>query len=909
MSLSVGTKLGPYEIQALLGAGGMGEVYRATDRRLDRTVAIKVLPSHLSFDPDRIQRFEREARTISSLNHPHICTLYDVGTQNSVTFLVMEFLQGETLADRLRRGALPIKEALQIGQEIADALSNAHHLGIVHRDLKPGNIMLTTSGAKLMDFGLAKPAAPALGTAASAGGPVTPATPTLSLRSLASPGSPLTQKGHVLGTFQYMSPEQLQGREADTRSDIFAFGAVLYEMTTGRRAFEGKSPLSVITAILEKEPEPVSSSRKASPPALDHVITTCLAKNPDERWQCAADVARELAWIVQVPDHAPAAQGRSQILKGTLFAAVIALAVLLGVWRPWQPSTPPGKIEFSILPPEKMAFDYGLAVSPDGQQVAFVVSPFLGASALAVRRLNSSESKLLPGTESAHFPFWSPDSNQLGFFASGKLKRIDLRNGVVQSAADTAEGTAASGEGRGGDWNANGDIIFAPSPTSALYRVPANGGNPIPLTVLDTAKGETSHRWPHFLPDGHHFTFLARIGIARETDVIFIGALDSHERQELFTASSGVQFAPPGYLVFVRGRTLFTQAFSSRKLRPIGEPFAVLDGIEPEGEAGPTYYAPFSTNAGVLAYTKSSGLQLQLAWYDRTGRKLEDVSHPGSYDEPALSPDGRRIALDIIGHRNSVWMLDLARGALSRFSFEDRAVCPIWSPDGTQIAYRTVDADLRDFSIVVRSSTGAGNAVTLFRLSQKQGGETLYPDSWSPDGRMLLVEKVDVGSRDHGSLWLLPVVGDGNELQPFLSSTFNVAHGTFSPDGRWVAYSSDETGRPEVYVQDLARTRKIQISTAGGDQALWSHNGRELFYVSAEHNLMVVGIEAHGGELKASPPSVLFHTPIRSEGLDAGRINYAVSSDGSRILLNELQPANLPTPTTVVVNWTSELKK
>jgi eukaryotic-like serine/threonine-protein kinase len=908
MSLSAGTKLGPYEIQALLGAGGMGEVYRANDTRLDRTVAIKVLPSHLSSEPDRIQRFEREARTISSLNDPHICTLYDVGTQSGVTFLVMEFLQGESLADRLLRGALSIKEVLQIGREIAEALSKAHHLGIVHRDLKPGNVMLTKSGAKLMDFGLAKPVAPALGAAVSAGGTLTPSTPTMSLPSLTSPAPSLTQKGHVLGTFQYISPEQLQGLEADARSDIFGFGAVLYEMATGKRAFEGKSQLSVITAILEKEPEPVSSLQTASPPALDHVIATCLAKNPDERWQCAADVARELAWISLVPTHVPSAQDRHQLLKGGLFAAVLALAVLLTLWRPWQPPLSPAKIEFSIFPPEKTTFSWGLAVSPDGRQVAFVVGASLSESMVALRSLNSGEFKLLPATKGAHFPFWSPDGNQVGFFAGSKVKWIDLRSGAVQSVADTAEDVTTIGEARGGDWSTSGDIIFAPSATSGLFRVSANGGTATPVTVLDSGKGEISHRWPHFLPDGRHFTYLARAGFARQTEEIFVGSLDSRERQHLLGASSGVQFAPPSYLVFVRGRTLYAQPFNARKLRPASEPVAVLDGIEPEGEQGPTYYAAFSVNGGVLAYSKSSGLHLQLAWHDRTGRKLADVGSPATYDEPNLSPDGRRVALDLLGNRNSVWILDLDRGTLSRLSFEDRAVCPIWSPDGTQIAYRTPDADLRGVSIVVRPSSGAGNTITLTHVSQSSGGEALYPDSWSPDGRLLLVEMADMGKRGHGALWLLPVHGDG-KLQPFLSSTFNVTHGTFSPDGRWVAYSSDETGRPEVYVQDFARTKKIQISTAGGDQALWSRNATELFYISADHNLMVVGIGARGTNLKASPPRVLFYAPVRSEGLAGSRINYALSPDAKRILLNEPQQANLPTATTVVVNWTTELRR
>jgi len=460
MSLSAGTKLGPYEIQSLLGAGGMGEVYRANDTRLDRRVAIKVLPSHLSSDPDRIQRFEREARTISSLNHPHICTLYDVGTQSSVTFLVMEFLEGVTLAHRLMRGALSIKEVLQIAREIADALSKAHHLGIVHRDLKPGNIMLTKSGAKLMDFGLAKPAAPALGTSASAGGALTPETPTLSLPSLTSPAPPLTQKGHVLGTFQYMSPEQLQGCEADARSDIFAFGAVLYEMTTGRRAFEGKSQLSVITAILEKEPEPVSSLQKASPLALDHVIATCLAKNPDDRWQTAHDLKLQLEWVQAVGSQSGVSlpivkQKRRMTALAWGLAAALAIGFALATVAYLRVSgKPTNTLVAFIPPPERTTFEFlgdtagPPVISPDGHFLAFV-GRTEDRNQLWLRALDSENAQALGNTEGAMFPFWSPDSRSIGFFANGKLKRIDINGGVLTSLCDAPLG-------RGGTWNKDG---------------------------------------------------------------------------------------------------------------------------------------------------------------------------------------------------------------------------------------------------------------------------------------------------------------------------------------------------------------------------------------------------------------------------------------------------------------------
>jgi eukaryotic-like serine/threonine-protein kinase len=902
MALTSGMKLGPYEIQAPLGAGGMGEVYRARDTRLGRDVAIKVLAQHLSSSPELKARFEREARTISSLNHPHICHLYDIGSQEGIDYLVMEYVEGETLADRLLKGALLPEQLLKIGIEIAEALSTAHRAGIVHRDLKPGNIMLTNAGTKLMDFGLAKPAAAVLATTSPARS-ITPSTPTMSVAALASPASPVTQRGHLVGTFQYMSPEQLLGAEADARSDIFALGAVLYEMATRRRAFEGKSQLSVASAILEKEPEPLSRLQPRLPGALDHVVSTCLAKNPDGRWQSAADVARELAWVAHTTTAAPTMSvGRHNLVRRAAWAAGLLLMFSLALWQPWQTSPAPSVIRFPIIPPEKTTFGFGLAVSPDGHQVAFVAAQS-NQTTLALRALDSTESKLVSGTGDAAFPFWSPDGNEIGFFAGGKLKKIDLRSGAVQSLADAYDG-------RGADWNRNGDIIFAPSPSSALFRISANGGNVIPVTVLDANKGETSHRWPHFLPDRNHFTFLVRSGVTKDAETIYIGSLNTHERQELFTASSGVEFAQPGYLMFVRSRTLFVQPFNEAKLRVTGEPIAVLDGLQPEGDSGPTYYAAFHVNGGVLAYRKGEGRLVQLAWWDQSGKKLKDASELGTYDEPALSPDGSRVALDVTGVHNSVWVLDLVRETLSRLSFEEVAVCPIWSPDGQQIVYRANEKkeNALEYSIVARPSSGAGNATTLLSQSSRERGETFFPDAWSPDGEILILEGLDVTHGSHAALWLLPLKGD-RKLQPFLSASFNQTHATFSPDGRWVAYSSDETGRSEVYAQDFPRrTKKVQISTGGGDQALWEHNGKELFYLSRDQNLMVVDVERRGG-FKAGVPRVVFHAPIPYGGILGSRISYAISPDRKRILLNVVQEARAQQSATAVVNWSAEVRR
>ena len=896
VTLAKGTRLGDYEVQSLLGSGGMGEVYRAHDRRLDRDVAIKVLPAFLSSDPDRLRRFEQEARAAAALNHPNILAVLQMGTYEGAPYLVSELLDGLTLREHLRRGPLPIRKATDCAIQIAHGLAAAHDKSIVHRDLKPENLFVTKDGRiKILDFGLAKLTQPKAGSIATA-------------RTL----DEQTEPGVVMGTVGYMSPEQVRGEAADHRADVFAFGAILYEMLTGKRAFQEATAVETMGAILKDDPPPVTDVVPAIPPGLQRIVHRCLEKDRDQRFRTASDLAFALESLsdlgVAVPNTAavrPVGQRFRRLVGTTALLAALLLAFALALWHPWRSSPAPAVIRFPIIPPEKTAFGFGLAVSPDGQQVAFVAERF-NQTTLGLRALNSSEPKLLSGTEGALFPFWSPDGAEIGFFAGGKLKKIDLRSGAVQTLADASE------EGRGGDWNGSGDIIFAPSTSSALFRISANGGNASPVTVLDASKGETSHRWPHFLPDGHHFTFLAR-AISRDAEMTYIASLNTRERQELFAASSEVEFAQPGYLLFVRGRTLFAQPFNQKKLRVVGEPIAILDGLQPESEEGPTYFAAFDVNGGVLAYGKTGGRQVQLAWWDRNGKKLQDIPPPGMYDEPALSSDGSRVALDVVNVltlRNSVWVLDVARGALSRLSFEDRAVSPIWSPDGQQIAYRMVEknGNAYEFSIIARPSSGAGNITTLIRQSSQEQAESLFPDSWSPDGRILIIERADPAQGNHIALWRLPLNSD-HKLQPFLSAPFNQTHATFSPDGRWLAYSSDETGRSEVYVQDFpGRTRKVQISTSGGDQALWGHKGKELFFLSGERDLMVVNVEQRG-ELNAGAPHVLFHAPIQSGGLLGPHANYAIAPDGKRILLNVVREGSVQPNATVVVNWSSELRK
>jgi len=632
MTLTTGSRLGPYEILTLIGAGGMGEVYKARDTRLDRMVAIKVLPSRLSLSQEARLRFDREAKAVSSLNHPHICTLHDVGQQEGVEFLVMEYLEGETLAARLEKGPLALDQVLRTAIEIASALDKAHRQGLIHRDLKPDNVMITKSGAKLLDFGLAKLQGLESGSTAAAG-----------VSALATEGRNLTAEGTILGTFAYMAPEQLEGKEADARTDLFALGVLIHEMATGNRAFQGKSQASLISAIMSFDPQPISAVQPMSPPALDRLVKICIAKDPDERWQTAHDVMLQLTFIAeggaQATSSASLAARRGRETLGWIVAGVLLLAGLAAIAVYSPQSTPDVRvIRLSVSPPEGSTVE-SISLSPDGRRLAFVAMGPDGRTLLWLRPLDSYAAQPLVGTEGAAWPFWSPDNRSLGFFAEGKLKRIDAAGSLLQTLCD------ASDDPRGGTWNQDGIILFSPNFGSPLHQVSAGGGTSTPVTALDASQAETSHRWPSFLPDGRHFIYLMR-SAQPDHRGIYVGSLDSKDARRLVSVESSAAYAAPGYLLFVRERTLMAQPFDATRFQISGDSFPVAEGVGSFGESGPTGYAPFSASGtGVLAHGSVAARMTQLVWFDRTGQLLGPIGPPGMYTEPALSPDGQRVAL------------------------------------------------------------------------------------------------------------------------------------------------------------------------------------------------------------------------------------------------------------------------
>jgi eukaryotic-like serine/threonine-protein kinase len=884
MALTSGTKLGPYEIVSALGAGGMGEVYRARDTRLGRDVAIKVLPADLSSNPDLKARFEREARAISALSHPHICHLYDVGSQDGTDYLVMELLEGESLQRRLDKGPLPLSQALQCAIEIAEALEKAHKSGIVHRDLKPGNVMLTKSGAKLLDFGLAKPVQ-GVGAMASA--------------SAATMSRPLTQEGRIVGTFQYMAPEQVQGQEADARTDIFALGAVLYEMLTGKRAFAGKTQISVMSAILEKEPEPISLTKPMTPPALDHALKKCLAKVPDERWQSASDLASELKWIGESGSQggAPVTLGTRRIrreaalgiiagLLGILLLATLTIVVQHRRGSPERDLT----IRFALPPPEKGSFESGLALSPDGRQLAFVVQT-TGERQIWLRSLNVMEARPLPGTENGWQPFWSPDGRYVAFFADGKLKKLEVASGAVETLCDVSDP-------RGGAWNRNGVILFSPTSISPLYEVSAEGGAPSPVTTLDVTEKETSHRWPYFLPDGRHFLYM-RYQSGRTRMPIWLGSLDSKDRKRVLESVSMVEYTEPGFLIYVREHSLVAQGFEAKNLELKGNPFTLAESLEAEGVNGVTGRASFTVaEGGVLAYLAGGHRLRQLTWYDRKGKVLGITGPPADYDEPAMSLDGNYVAVTngTLGSGNSIWIDDLTRATQSRLTFgsAEYVIAPHWTPDGNRIIFssdRKGPADL-----YWKPSNGTGKEELLFGSESNK-----TPDDVSRDGRYLIFENVSPAN-GRSELWVLPLVGE-QKPKPYLQTESNLARAAVSPDGHWVAYSSDESGRNEIFVQSFPEAvAKFQISNDGGESPLWRNDGKELFYFGGSDSIVAVPVET-GAAFRAGARQTLFRVPASSRTL------FVLSPDGQRILVNQLLEESIRTPITVVANWDAEINK
>jgi Tol biopolymer transport system component len=862
-------------------------------------VAIKILPAEFAENAQLKLRFEREAKTISQLSHPHICTLYDVGEASvgraeahptSVSYIVMELLDGESLADRLTRGPLPLDQVIRYGIEIAEALEKAHKASVVHRDLKPGNIMLTKSGAKLLDFGLAKPA-----SVFDVDG--------------ATHHKSLTQEGMIIGTLQYMAPEQLDGKEADARTDIFALGAVLYEMITGRHAFEGKTKSSLIAAIIDRHPPPIATVQPLTPAALDRLVRTCLAKDPDDRWQTAHDVLLELRGIAET--SAALAQPRvSRRAHALWLAACVAIAAGAVVAtrtfvRPRRVVAP--TIRASLLPPPHATFSAigslagggasmsagaggvigSFAISPAGSAITFTAVDAEGRTLLWLRRLGGFGTTPLRDTDGASYPFFSPDGKFIAFFADGKLKKISVEGGIPQLICDAARP-------RGGSWSGNGAIILAPTSRDPIYRLERDGTTK-PLTKL--INGEFTHRWPWFLPDGKHFLFMAETSKNGSTTyAVNVGSIDDPERRKFILSAPSQAFYAEGYLLFSRDKVVFAQKFDPDRLELSGEPVSIADDVQYVQATAQAIFA-VSTN-GVLAYQSGAAeASTRLAWLDRSGKELATVGNPGNFGVFRLSPDATKVAMSAIDPRQGsedIWVYDLSRDVLSRVTFGPTwNSWPLWSADGGNIFYRTARTGPVD--IYSKSHDGTGPEQPLVHSEPIK-----FTGDCSPDGRWLVYYALDSRKKTKFDIRLLSL-HDGHD-EAFLETEFNEGEPAFSPDGRWVAYVSDETGRNEVYMTTFpASRRKVRVSTGGGQTPRWRRDGKELFFTSTDLTLNVVSV---GADARTSAPKPLFK--IRPSGSGA---LYDVAPHGDKFLVGV--PTNEPSTATIslVVNWISELGK
>jgi serine/threonine protein kinase len=881
MTLPAGAKLGRYEIRSKIGEGGMGEVYRAFDPKINREVAIKILPPALSADKDRLARFEQEAQAAGALNHPNILVIHHIDTHDGAPYIVSELLEGETLRERMGGTALPQRKAIEYALQVAHGLAAAHEQGIVHRDLKPENVFITKDGRlKILDFGLAK-----LTAATDVSQPQTEV-PTRRVN---------TDPGVVMGTIGYMSPEQLRSKPADHRSDIFSFGAILYEMLSGRRAFRGESTADMMSAILREDPPDLSETNKLINPALERVVNHCLEKNPEERFNSARDLAFAIEALSgstnlsssTVVSELPAKRRKLRELlpwavAGLFLLATVTLAVLY--FRRAAPTDQP-PVRFVITMPENATEISSPSISPDGRTVAFLATSE-GKRLLYVRRLDSVTAHRLNGTDDAFLPFWSPDSRYLGFFSDNKLKKIEVSGGPAQTLCEARNAA-------GGSWNRDGVIIFGQD-TNGTHRVSATGGSPTLVLKLDESRKEVVQAYPHFLPDGRHFLYQSWNGGADDATIL-VGSLDSGERKPLLKNDSNAAYVAPGYLLFARNTTLMAQSFDAAKLQLSGEPFPVVEQVAFSVASGYSNYSV--SDNGTLIYWNGSPSNRQLVWFDRAGKQLSVVGTPGGYNDVVLSPDEKRAALQRDDSTNSdIWTMDLERGVAGRFTFTPELDDdPVWSPDGSSIVFNAARGGVR--GLYRKVSSGAGNEELLAKADIVTNGM-----DWSSDGKFIVFESAD--AQTGANLWVLPLFG---EMKPYvvLQTEFNETHGRFSPDNRWLAYVSNESGRAEVYVQSFPPSGgKWQVSTTGGSQPRWRSDGKELFYMSPDRKLMAVDVNPQQS-FEVGAPKVLFQTTVaRYEAPN----RYAVSRDGQRFLINSAVEEVSHTMT-VVLNWTGEIKR
>ncbi len=886
MALESGKKLGPYEIIEQAGAGGMGEVYKAKDTRLDRIVAVKVLPATFAVNPDIKTRFEREAKAISSLNHPNICILYDVGEQDGIDYLVMEFIEGETLSDKIKNGPLPMKELLDISIQIADALDKAHRQGLIHRDLKPGNIMLTSTGAKLLDFGLAKLQ---LDNSAPGVASITQTTP-------------LTGTGTLLGTMQYMAPEQLEGQEADARSDIFAFGAVMYEMATGSRAFAGNSQASLIASIIKEEPRSVSEVQPMLPPLLEQTISQCLSKDPDQRWQTTGDLKRSLQWIADgkgvVKTSGLIPQNRSVremiTMTGMIVFILISSALSYFLWQEY--SEPVQVVKSHLLAPDDNEFDEtsggSIAISPDGLKLAFVAEDTATTvKQLWVRSLNSLTSLPLPGTENANLPFWSADSRYIAFFAKGKLKKILATGGPTLTISNASSG-------RNGSWNQDDIILFTPTFNGVIHKVSAAGGESVPITTLDTTIGDKTHRWVRFLPDGNHFLFYARTGSGSEgeKDAICLGSLDSDSFKRIIPAKSTVDYAN-GYILYQREASLMAHPFDLGSMELTDDAFPIAEKV--------TYLSNWSrsvftvSNTGILIY-RSGDLNIGsiVLLTDREGIVLDTVGELSVQYDQRYSPDEEKIVISIEDVANSnvdLWLYDVKRKIQTRFTFDSTLdASPIWSPDGKRIAFRS-DRSGKP-GIYIKNVSGLGEIEKVFESKNE-----CWPSTWSPDGKYILFMFNDENSMF--DTWVVTVSGE-KEPYPFLTTPFEEFDPSFSPDGRWMAYASNETGVEQVYVTPFPGPgTKWQVSINEGDRPLWRSDGKELFYLNNKDEIMTAEVDGSQSTFQIGEVKKMFPVSTSKPGSV-----YDVTNNGQRFIVNTVLQSSDKSKVVMVKNWDQNLE-